>query len=61
MKAMTRQQLACYAGTSVKNLRNWCQPYRKELEAMGLRPKMVVLPPNIVKWICERFCIDTDT
>ena len=60
MKAMTRQQLAYYAGVSVKTLRNWCKPYKQELEAMGMTRSQVVLPPHIVQWICEKFCIDVE-
>lgn len=60
MKAMTRQQIAYHAGVTVRTLRNWCKPYRKELEAQGLRPGMIVLPPNIVGWICDKFCIDIE-
>ena len=58
MKAMTKQQLAAYAGVSVRTLRNWCKPYEQELTRMGMTPGMRVLPPNIVKWISEQFCID---
>ena len=58
MKAMTRQQIACCAGVTVKTLSKWMKPYRKELEALGLRPGMIVLPPVIVKYICDKFCID---
>ena len=58
MKAMTRQQIACYAGVSIKTLSNWMKPHHKELETLGLRPGMIVLPPVIVKYICEKFCID---
>ena len=58
MKSMTRQQIAHRAGVSVKTLTNWCRPFRKELEALGLRPGMIVLPPVIVKWISDKFCID---
>lgn len=58
MKAMTRQQIAAYAGVSVKTLRNWCKPYRDELSMLGLRPGMTVLPPSIVRWIADKFCID---
>ena len=50
MKAMSKQQLADAAGVSVKVLMNWCRPYRKEF----------VLPPRIVKFIAEKFCIDVD-
>lgn len=55
---MTRQQIAYYAGVSVKTLRNWCRPYSDELYKLGLRPGMVVLPPNIVMWIAHKFSID---
>lgn len=58
MKAMTKQQIAQAAGVTVKTLMNWCQPYSQELTAMGLRPGMRVLPPHIVKWIADHFCID---
>ena len=47
MKAMTRQQIAYYAGVSVKTLNNWCKPYREELRAMGMTRSMVV-------WRCRR-------
>jgi hypothetical protein len=60
MKAMTRQQIAAYAGVSVKTLSKWCVPFRRELYELGLRPGMIVLPPNIVMWICDKFCIDID-
>mgnify|MGYP002623796066 CR=1 FL=1 len=58
MKAMSKQELACRAGVTVKTLRRWCRPYQEELERMGLRPHAKVLPPHIVKWMSERFCID---
>ena len=61
MKAMTKQQLADRAGVSVRTLLNWCKPYRKELSRMGLTPGMRVLPPHIVKWMAEQFCIDLET
>jgi hypothetical protein len=60
MKAMTRQQLAYFAGVSTKTLQRWCKPHRQELEALGMRPNMSVLPPRIVQWICEQFCIDVE-
>ena len=60
MKAMTKQQLAARAGVTVRTLLNWCKPYQKELTQMGMTPGMRVLPPNIVIWIAERFCIDVE-
>ena len=61
MKAMTKQQLAQCAGVTVKTLMAWCRPYRRELYQMGLTPGMRVLPPHIVKWMSEQFCIDVGT
>ena len=55
---MSKQQLADAAGVSVTTLMNWCKPFRKELEAMGLHQNMRVIPPNAVKYIAEKFCID---
>ena len=60
MKAMTKSELADAAGVSVTTLMNWCKPYRDELEAMGLRLNMRVVPPIAVKWIAENFCIDVE-
>ena len=57
---MSKQQLADAAGVSVGTLMNWCRSYRKELEAMGLRQNMRVLPPHIVAFISEKFSIDID-
>ena len=57
---MTKQQLAQCAGVTVRTLFNWCRPYRKELARMGLKPGMRVLPPHIVKWIADKFCIDLE-
>ena len=60
MKAMSKQQLAYAAGVSVDTLRAWCKPFEKEIMAMGLRPNARVLPPHIVRFIAEKFCIDVD-
>ena len=58
MKAMSKQQLADAAGVSVTTLMNWCKPYQSELDALGIRQNMRVLPPHIVKFIAEKFCIE---
>ena len=39
-------------------LMKWCRPFMNELEQMGLSPNDKVLPPNIVKFLVEKFCID---
>ncbi len=55
---MTKSELAGKAGIRVQTLMNWCRPFQKELEALGMQPNMKVLPPNIVKFIAEKFAID---
>ena len=55
---MTKQQLADRAGVTTKTLMSWCEPFQKELEAMGMQPHMKVLPPHIVQFIADRLCID---
>ena len=60
MKAMSKQQLADRAGVSVRTLNNWCRPCRRELQKMGVTPRMKVLPPHVVKYLTDKFCIDVD-
>ena len=60
MKAMSKSELAYRAGVSVDTLRVWCKPFERELTAMGMRPSMRVLPPNIVRFLVEKLCIDID-
>ena len=58
MKAMSKSELANRAGVSMSTFTRWLKPYRQQLESMGMKPGMKVLPPHIVKFICETFCID---
>ena len=58
MKSMSKSQLADSAGVSVRTLMNWCAPFKKELTRMGMSPTAKVLPPPIVKFICQKFYID---
>ena len=55
---MSKQQLADAAGVTTKTLMSWCEPFLNELEAMGMQPHMKILPPHIVQFIAEKFCID---
>lgn len=57
MKAMLKSELADSAGVSLRTLNNWCKPYRRELIKMGWKPKMKLLPPHIVEFLTEKFCI----
>ena len=55
---MSKSELAAKAGVSRTTLKNWCKPYLKELEAMGLAPKAKVLPPHIVQFLANKLCLD---
>ena len=58
MKAKSKSELAELAGVSLDTLRSWMEPYQQELEAMGLKPNARILPPNVVKFLADKFCID---
>ena len=58
MKSMSKSELALAAGISLSTLARWMKPYRQELEALGLRPGMRVLPPRVVKYLSDLYCID---
>ena len=60
MKAMTRQQLAAYAGVDARTLRNWIKPYQEQLWRMGMPKGKGALPHNVVRWIADHYCIDVD-
>lgn len=60
MKAMTRKQLAAYAGVDARTLRNWLKPHRRMLIRMGMPIGKGALPPNVVKWISLHYCINID-
>jgi hypothetical protein len=57
MKAMLKSELAREAGVSVRTFNRWCKPYHKELVKMGWKPRMKLLPPKIVAYLTDKFCI----
>ena len=60
MKAKSKKELADMAGITVDTLREWCKPYEKELQRMGMVPGMRILTPRIVMFLAEKFCIDIE-
>jgi len=38
---------------SVRTLNSWCRPYQRELQEMGVTPRMKVLPPHVVMFLAE--------
>ena len=60
MKAKSKSEIAQAAGITLYTLSDWCKPYRKELETMGVKPNTRVVPPKAVIFLAEKFCIDFD-
>ncbi len=61
MRAMTKSQLARYAGVSRWTLRRWLEePYMQEQLAKYPQSKKYKLPGQLVKIICEHYVIDID-
>ena len=58
MKSMSKQQLASKAGVSLNTLNKWYKPFEKDLLQLGMIPGARMLPPVVVKYIAEKFCID---
>lgn len=57
MKAMTKSELACEAGVSVKTLKNWCRPFSEDLARMGVNPKAKKLPPYAVAYLSKNYAL----
>lgn len=55
---MFKSELAAYAGVSTRTLRRWMVPWHEELEALGMTPRSQKLNPAVVKFLCEKLCID---
>ena len=58
MKSYTKAQLADAAGVSPETFRRWLRSDRAFLEANGIRPTTKLFPPKVVKYLCEKYCID---
>jgi len=58
MKSMTKYELAQAAGVSAATFRRWLQTDTEFLTANGIKPRTKVLPPKVVKYLCEKYCID---
>lgn len=58
MKACSKYELACAAGVSVETLRRWLKSDKTFLEANNISPHAKILPPNVVKYLCEKYDIE---
>ena len=58
MKSYTKSELARAAGVSGDTFRRWLKTDREFLRANNIQPKTKYLPPVVVKYLCEKYCID---
>lgn len=60
MKAMSKFELAEAAGVSAATLRRWLRTDEEFLRANGITSKTKILPPNVVQYLCDKYCIDIE-
>ncbi len=58
MRSYTKSELSRAAGVSPETFRRWLKTDRAFLEANCIRPTTKLFPPKVVKYLCEKYCID---
>ena len=58
MKAMLKSELAAAAGVKCDTFRSWLRSDAEYLRSQGVRPKSKVLPPQVVRYLCEKYDIE---
>ena len=58
MKSYTKAQLADAAGVSVATFRRWLKTDEAYLHSQGIQASAKLLPPHVVRYLCEKYCID---
>ena len=60
MRSMLKSELAAAAGVSRGTFRRWLKTDAEFLREQGVDPKAKMLPPNAVKYLIDKYCIDLD-
>ena len=58
MKAMLKSELAAAAGVTCDTFRRWLHSDAEYLRSQGLNPKTKILPPQVVRYLCEKSDIE---
>lgn len=56
-KSMYKYELADAAGVSMFTFRRWLQTCEQELTRFGCKKTQKLLPPIVVKFLCEKYGI----
>ena len=59
-KTLYKYEFANKLGVSLKTFGRWIEPYRDDLEKLGVKRKGQLLTPGAVKFLCKVFCVDLD-
>lgn len=60
MKSYTKIELARAAGVSGETFRRWLRTDSAFLRANHITPKTKILPPHVVKYLCEKYDIEVE-
>ena len=58
MKAMLKSELAAAAGVTHDTFRRWLQSDADYLRSQGIGPKAKMLPPQVVRYLSEKYDIE---
>ena len=58
MRAMSKTELANAAGVSRDTFRRWLKTDEAYLSAQGIKSTAKVLPPQVVKYLINKYCIE---
>ena len=58
MRSYSKTQLAEAAGVSVATFRRWLKTDEAYLHSQGIQTSAKLLPPHVVRYLCEKYCID---
>ena len=58
MRAMSKTELANAAGVSRDTFRRWLKSDEAYLRAQGVRSTAKVLPPQVVNYLIDKYCIE---
>lgn len=56
-RAMYKYELAAAAGVSRRTFSRWLRTDHTDLQQLGYKPSMHLLPPACVKFLCEKYVI----
>jgi len=60
MKAMSKSEIAELAGVSASTFRKWLKTDEDYLRSQGVKIRQKILPPQVVNYIFQKYCIGND-